>query len=556
MATVLKNDVHNSIAEIVYNGILNRTSRPYFFLGKTLSWDGGDIAPPTPNTSREYESETRSSIVGMRYVTISDVSFAIDRENWSSGTVYDMYDDRYSSEFPAPSGAQDIADAKMFVLTSDFNIYKCISNNYNQPSTVLPTGTPETAYIGPLADGYVWKYMGTLDEVQRNKFLTPDYLPVTNSTSGFYQSGIALNPIKVSGGSGYVANNTTVIVQGDNGSPVNNAVVTPVINPSTGEITSLTVEDPGTGYSTASILITTPDPGQAQGSGAQFTAQIDQGSLVLSNVGASAIDGQLSFIYVNDGGSGYSQNTTVTISGDGSNATATAIIANGIITGIQLNNRGTGYTFATASITDSGGGIDAQTEVIISPVGGHGNNLVKESFADTLGFQITTADEINQGFTLENDYRQSGLIFDPDSFVEEGAQRNRFYGAYGSACYRVDIPNANLGSGIDITDFVLDQKIYNQTTGKYLVIIAKEDYEVGASVVGVSLLLQSIDGSAPEVGDVYQDAESGNLFTIPASSVTNPTIDKFSGSMVFINNRTPFRKNIEQIVNLRTYIQF
>lgn len=556
MATVLKNDVHNSIAEIVYNGILNRTSRPYFFLGKTLSWDGGDIAPPTPNTSREYESETRSSIVGMRYVTISDVSFAIDRENWSSGTVYDMYDDRYSSEFPAPSGAQDIADAKMFVLTSDFNIYKCISNNYNQPSTVLPTGTPETAYIGPLADGYVWKYMGTLDEVQRNKFLTPDYLPVTNSTSGFYQSGIALNPIKVSGGSGYVANNTTVIVQGDNGSPVNNAVVTPVINPSTGEITSLTVEDPGTGYSTASILITTPDPGQAQGSGAQFTAQIDQGSLVLSNVGASAIDGQLSFIYVNDGGSGYSQNTTVTISGDGSNATATAIIANGIITGIQLNNRGTGYTFATASITDSGGGIDAQTEVIISPVGGHGNNLVKESFADTLGFQITTADEINQGFTLENDYRQSGLIFDPDSFVEEGAQRNRFYGAYGSACYRVDIPNANLGSGIDITDFVLDQKIYNQTTGKYLVIIAKEDYEVGASVVGVSLLLQSIDGSTPEVGDIYQDAESSNLFTIPASSVTNPTIDKFSGSMVFINNRTPFRKNIEQIVNLRTYIQF
>lgn len=556
MATVLKNDVHNSIAEIVYNGILNRTSRPYFFLGKTLSWDGGDIAPPTPNASREYESETRSSIVGMRYVTISDVSFAIDRVDWSSGTVYDMYDDRYSSEFPAPSGAQDIADAKMFVITSDFNIYKCISNNYNQPSTVLPTGTPETAYIGPLADGYVWKYMGTLDEVQRNKFLTPDYLPVTNSTSGFYQSGIALNPIKVSGGSGYVSTNTTVIVQGDNGSPVNNAVITPVIDPSTGEITSLTVENPGTGYSTASISITTPDPGQAQGAGAQFTAQIDQGSLVLSNVGASAIDGQLSFIYVNDGGSGYSSNTQVAISGDGSNATATPIIANGIITGIQLNNRGTGYTFATVTITDSGGGQDAQADVIISPVGGHGKDLVKESFAHTLGFQITTSDEINQGFTLENDYRQSGLIFDPDSFVEEGAQRTRFYGAYGSACYRVDIPTANLGAGIDITDFVLDQKIYNQTTGKYLVVIAKEDYEVSASVVGVSLLLQSIDGSEPEVGDVYQDAESSNLFTIPAASITNPTIDKFSGSMVFINNRTPFRKNIEQIVNLRTYIEF
>ena len=558
MPTVLKNDIHNSVAEIVYNGILTRTSRPYFFLGKTLAWDEGDNTPPSPNASREYESETRDSIIGLRYVTISDVTFAIDRVDWSSGTVYDMYDDRYSSAFPAPSGAQDIADAQMFVLTTDFNIYKCISNNYNQPSTVLPTGTQATGYIGPLADGYVWKYMGTLDSVQRNKFLTPDYLPVTNSTSGFYQSGISTILTKVSGGASYVAGNVTVNILGDG----SGAQATPNIDTSTGEITSLTLVNGGTGYSQASVVIDIANPTLthpvtgAIGSGAQYTATVDLGDVVTTEVASSAIDGQLSFIFVTDGGSVYSENTTVSITGDGSGATATPIIANGIITGIQLNNRGTGYTSATVTITDSGGGQDAQADVIVSPVGGHGDDLVKESFAHTLGFQITTGDEINQGFSLENDYRQSGLIFDPDAFVEAGAQRSKFYGAYGSSCYRVNIPNANLSAGIDITDFVLDQKIYNQTTGKYLVIVAKEDYEVGASVVGVSLLLQSIDGSEPEVGDVYQDVESSNLFTIPAASITNPTIDKFSGSMVFINNRTPFRKNIEQIVNLRTYIQF
>lgn len=58
-------------------------------------------------------------------------------------------------------------------------------------------------------------------------------------------------------------------------------------------------------------------------------------------------------ISVINGGSGYLYQPTVTITGDGIGATATAKVTNGKITSISLTNRGSNYT--TAAITISGG---------------------------------------------------------------------------------------------------------------------------------------------------------------------------------------------------------
>ena len=558
MSTVLKNDVHNNIAQIVYTGILSRTTRAYFFLGKTDQWDTGDSTPEAPDSSRKYEAKTRSDIIGMKYVSISDVSFAIDRVDWSSGTVYDMYDDRYSSLYPAPSGAQDIADAQMFVLTDEFNIYKCISNNYNSPSTIKPTGTPATGYIGALADGYIWKYMGTVSQVARAKFLTPDYLPIDNTATVIYETGITgFN--KINGGSGYVQENVGVAVTGPQ-VPTRQAQIDAIVDPD-GSIQTLTIVDPGEGYTSADITIQNQQEGLQQGTGAVFTAIITEGNIVseASDVSAAAVDGELSFLYVIDSGSGYSENTQVQISGDGtSQATATAIIVGGEILGITLNDRGENYTNATVQITDSGGGTGAQVDVILAPNEGHGRDLVRESFANILGFQATTTDDINQSFLLENDYRQSGLIFNPDGYTTGVSQPSKYFNSYGSTCFRVDIANSDFSSySTTLDDFSLDQKIYNQTTGRYLTVIAKKNWMDGETVQGFSLLLLPSEGAVPEVGDTYQTVSNEILFDISANSViTNPEVDSRSGSMAFISNRTPFRKSVEQIVNIRTFIEF
>lgn len=539
MPTVLKNDIHTNIAQIVYNGIRSRTTRAYFALGRTLPWEGDDVVAPVPTAAREDEAETRAAIIGMRSITISDVSFAIERNNWETGTVYDMYDDRYSSEFVAPSGATDIAEASMFVMTDEFNIYKCISNNYNSPSTVKPTGN-STGYIGPLSDGYVWKYMDTVDIIQRNKYLSPEYIPVSNSVEGrYFQSG--LTPIIVENGTGYDPNNTLLQVVGDG----TGADFTPVIDEN-GQITSIIVNDAGNGYSVAEVIVSTPDTGQPQGTGAVINVNLDLGDLETpqADVQLSAVDGDISFIYVNSQGSGYTEaNTTVTINGNGINAQAIPVIVSGAIVGIRLTNRGEGYTSATVVI--EGDGTGATADAIISPVGGHGRNIISESFADTLAFHTSTIDETNQGITLENDYRQISLIIDPDKFVGTGELRQKFTADYGSACYAVEIPGGNEA------DFTLDQEVINRVTEDSMYVVGKKSVTGGAS-----LLLFSLDGSEPEVGDEFVDSEGDLLFTVGVNSITYPTVDKFSGSMVSINNRPSFRRNVEQIVNLRTYINF
>jgi hypothetical protein len=68
----------------------------------------------------------------------------------------------------------------------------------------------------------------------------------------------------------------------------------------------------------------------------------------------------VSQIQITSPGSGYTTSPTVTISGDGSNAAAEAVVVNGRIQSIRITNRGTDYTRAIITITDETGyGADA-----------------------------------------------------------------------------------------------------------------------------------------------------------------------------------------------------
>lgn len=77
----------------------------------------------------------------------------------------------------------------------------------------------------------------------------------------------------------------------------------------------------------------------------------------------------VSSIEIINPGYGYTSTPTVTISGDGTGATAEAIIEGGTITQIRMINRGTDYTRATVSITGGGGYSGSATAVIDSKVG-------------------------------------------------------------------------------------------------------------------------------------------------------------------------------------------
>jgi hypothetical protein len=72
----------------------------------------------------------------IKKINLRDVSLVVPRINWESGTVYDQWDGDYGANFPSNSGATDVIAANFYVLTSTFNVYKCIFNNKINPSTV------------------------------------------------------------------------------------------------------------------------------------------------------------------------------------------------------------------------------------------------------------------------------------------------------------------------------------------------------------------------------------------------------------------------------------
>ncbi len=79
-----------------------------------------------------------------------------------------------------------------------------------------------------------------------------------------------------------------------------------------------------------------------------------------------AVQGQIGFVKVTNGGSGYTH-ANVAIAGSGTGATATAYIANGAVIGVSLTNPGAGYggygATATVTITGDGQGAAASASV-------------------------------------------------------------------------------------------------------------------------------------------------------------------------------------------------
>ena len=74
-------------------------------------------------------------------MTSTDITHAVVRRDWASGTTYDEYAHDYSSSNTANSGATSLFAATFYVLTDDYNVYKVINNDGNTASTVKPTGT-------------------------------------------------------------------------------------------------------------------------------------------------------------------------------------------------------------------------------------------------------------------------------------------------------------------------------------------------------------------------------------------------------------------------------
>lgn len=119
----------------------------------------------------------------------------------------------------------------------------------------------------------------------------------------------------------------------------------------------------------------------------------------------------------------------VVVTGDGTGVQARAIVnaTSFAVDTIDIINRGTGYSYANVQVfgntgivsTDANGvsttdqANNAVVNVIIGPPNGHGSDVVQELDGKTVGISIDFANTENGNISINNDYRQFGLLKDP-----------------------------------------------------------------------------------------------------------------------------------------------
>jgi hypothetical protein len=572
-------ELARSFVREVKNVIDSDTNKLYdyynFALARTTAWTDEE-SPETAYDSQKYINQFRNNILFTQKVNPSDVCNLIRREDWEEGTpekpsIYDAYDDDYSENNPAPSGATTLADAKFYVYTSANRVYKCIDNR-DATGTVIPSEYEPDLTITDIFDtdeGYRWKFMYQVSEADQNKFLDAKYIPVRKLTTDSPAYGTLVGEVKsitvTNGGSGYTSA-PTVYIQGDG----TGARASATINVS-GEVDSVTIVSEsgetfeGLGYTFAFV--------QFEGGGDEedenfrvaeaiiALGDADPENTVLQKaVENAAIEGTIERILVEDGGKDYvAGDTFVKITGDSvlstDQAVASVIIAEGTgaITGITITDVGANYNYADITFVDSNGdeihtaeddlSKKATARAIISPIHGHGSNPVRELFSTTVGIVSSLSDNTNRDLMVDNDFRQIGLLKNIYDYDEQNIWRE----ATATTCF---IANVSSSANYVIDDIIVTDE-GDADEGRFRVIqIVESTATEGTFDIYLQSIIPNIK-NASVLKNVTQDISS-----LTINSVTDPEISTAYGEVVYIENRTSIARSTDQVETIKAIVQF
>jgi len=248
-------------------------------------------------------------------------------------------------------------------------------------------------------------------------------------------------------------------------------------------------------------------------------------------------------IEVTDGGT-YSATPGVTISGDGSGATATAVMSgsgsNQTVASITVDAKGTDYT--VADITFSTG--DAAARAVIAPARGHGTDPVTElgGFFIALNTQLTGAEDGD--LTVGNDFRQVTIVRNPFNYGTA---------VVATATTRKALRYLDFVSSVTVTNFDVDEVITGATSDAKAFVVERD------ATSGYIYYNQN-----SKTG--YTSFENGENVTGGTTSTTgglessgalgNPEVEPGSGAIMFLENRNPINRTATQIEDIKVIIEF
>jgi hypothetical protein len=475
-----------------------------------------DINPPAPKDSFEQENDYWDTMISLKKISSSDVRQLVRKVKWTSGTTYDMYrHDISRTNTSKPSGATNLYSANYYVVNDDYRVYICLHNGTDpenpsgKPSLDEPTFTdlePRTA--GDSGDGYIWKYLYTIKPNEIVKFDSTNFMPVPDN----WETNTIDSAIR------------------------NNAATS-------GQLKIITIVNRGTGIGTANAVY-----------------------------------------------------TKVPIKGDGNGAEATIIINNDSkVESIVLSNGGSGYTYGTVDLEAGNvpsGSVSPIFNVIIPPKGGHGADIYRELGAyNVLVYSRIENDTENPDFILGNQISRIGIVENPQFFNSS----SRLTLDKASALYALKLTGIGYSTSTFVADSLITQTISTGTTAVGRVVSYDQSTGVLKYWQDKSLVGFNSDGSLktnPKYGFKLNSFTSSpgnggslNILGDGASTIlgidtsfngistsinnrtyylgqtfingmSNPEVKKYSGNIVYVDNRPSITRSINQKEDIKVILQF
>ena len=534
-------------------------SNMYLFIGGIQAWNSvsgaaaadSDTTPPTPtdSVSNTYYNHWKDMIAAKKVVT-TDVTFCVPRYNWANNTAYFAYDNTQNA----------MLANTFYVMTDDYNVYKCLANNNGGGnSTAKPSGQ-STSIVTPGSDGYKWKYMYTISAASALKFVTTNYIPVQQvrfqntvmaaaTQENTLQRAVenaavdgAINIFRKTangtvGGAEYLQFETDTLDNGFGGAYSHTT-------------TSVRIQSSAVGtddvYVGSDIFFTS---GDAEGQGGTITAYNGTTKVVTFAPAVSSAPAQ------NDG---YQIAPRLQILGDGSGANARANGTNTAgLTDVITIAAGSGYSNAIVNIlaNSSWNTDDAAVQAVIEPKGGHGFDAVEELGGYNVMINVRLENDESGEFTVANDFRKIGLISHPNAAnTSSGADLNSAATmSLADQALRITVQSF---SGSAYTSDTLVTGSLSGATGRVV------DWTSGTSKLRLTQVTKGSNSSNGWDGTPgsFQANEAltipGGATTANSSSIEGPDLKAYTGDILYVENRSPISRASDQIEDVKLIINF
>ena len=519
MAAIITDQLRILNAKDFIASVASTSNSFYSFVGLPnptdvdASWDS---SPPDPRDSFDEENNYWDTMIALKKIDADDVKQVIKKITWRSGTTYDMYRHDVKAESPSkPSNAISLYEANYYVMNSDYRVYICLQNGTSpenpsgRASLDEPTFTDlEPREAGTSGDGYIWKYLYTIKPGDIVKFESTNFMPVPKDWTTTTEANISA-----------VRNNAST----------------------SGQLKIVTITNRGVGLGTANTTYTQV-PIKGDGNGAECTIAINNNSNVES-------------VTISKGGSGYTFGTI-------------DLVAGNVPTG------------TTAPVFD----------VIVPPQGGHGADIYRELGArNALIYSRIENDSENPDFITGNEIARIGLVQNPKAY----STSSNLSLDKAAATYALKLTGTGYSSASFTADSFITQTVglgstavgrvvsYDQVTGvlKYWQDRSTAGFNTDGSkntdptygfkmnrftpgiadggsfnIIGGSTTLAiqtSFTGISTEINSrTYYLGQSFN------EGVAQPEVEKYTGNIIYVDNRPSITRSSSQKEDIKIILQF